>query len=201
MFYELKCAAEQLLEILKGEEFPVYPDKNWERDFKTSFVKHYNDMQRHMDKINDLLDERSKPMDAHKLAAVSIITILLVRPINNYVKNKKNEYHYCNEYVAFDMARRIIRNDQISRICKGDDSLMDKVRDSLVGESKFIAPLPPTISDSSSVLLNTIRVLSASSRAITSCLPKDVSWLLSSFLYYVDVYSEKEVMEIAEAIV
>jgi len=197
MLYELKCAIESACKILKDTEYKVQFDKNGTKDFKTSFTKHYSDMLRVMLRSDEVLGNGNfnRPLDAHKIAAISIISVLLVRPLYNIVDGRKNHAHLYNELTAFIMALNIIRNDQINRSCNGDDTKRAKLRDGLGSVS-----LPPIISDSGNVTINTLRAFSFLARSIRSSIPIDVSWLLSSFLFYIDVYSFNEVEELAESV-
>jgi len=197
MLYELKCAIESTGNILKNTEYKIQFEKSGYKDFKNSFTKHYSDMLRVMLRSDETPDngDYNRPLDAHKLAAISIIAILLVRPLYNIVDGKRNDAHLYNELTAFLMALNIIRNDQINRSCGGNEEKRIKLRDGLGSLS-----LPPIISDSGNVTINTLRAFSFLARTIRSGIPVDISWLLSSFLFYIDVYSFNEVDELSKSI-
>ena len=138
-----------------------------------------------------MIDRSNQGKDSHKLAALACLTVLLVRPI---ISKSNGEAHALNEVMAYLISGRIIQLYQLNRFCKSREQ-----REKIKNKLGFITP-PPLIYDQNPVNTNTIIALAFLSRALATekLYPIDLSLLLSSFFFYIDVTSQGEVERLAK---
>jgi len=149
--------------------------------YKKAFQLKFEDLRQQMNKKM----KTSNGMDAHKLAALACLSVLVARPI-------RGEAHAVNEVTAFILAIRIIRNDQIARFCD-NPAEHSRVKESL---PTFVSP--DTINDKQYVsvsLILSLRFLSRALRKMNHLV--DVAFLLSSLFFYIDSCSEESVKKVA----
>lgn len=149
-------------------------------------------------------------LDAHKLAAISTLTILTCRPFVKFNRDHQQEpVPICNEILALEVAIEIISSFQVYDYCeKRFASEQEFVRKypSVMGEftnslesSKY--PFPPQISDVPAIEQNLIWAMHYYSTDYENANFKSSAWLFSHIFYFIDLYSRPIIEKMVEQII
>jgi hypothetical protein len=183
MLYCLKQSIKDAMDMLGKTYETVKLKPGYETEFERTFDHLRNDL------MGKMKNENNRGLDAHKLAAISCLSVLLSRPLHIPANG---EGHLVNETVAFLLAVRVLRNYQIKRFCK------DKTKWAQLRASIGQLETPTLIYDSRPVIINTIIAFSHLSRTLgASQSPGDHSLMVSSFLFFLDAHSQEAIEKLA----
>jgi len=147
--------------------------------YAKSFLHTFNDLRALVE--NMMHRKEACSLDPHKLASITMLSILNSRPI--LVKGN-GERHSLNEIVAFYAAMNILRDYQADRLSRGDAAL----RKQLATDNLIITPEPSnstqevsaSIIDSLTHLSKLIKTLDIRSANLVP--------ILSVLMFYIDTY-------------